>query len=230
MLSRKILKYIRPERIVVFSDKDSSYFENMGLGTVLCRSGTDTDQFKPAGKDSRLQLREKYGFGGNERIALHVGHIRLTRNLGILKALADDGYTVIIIGSTSTQADKSFCDELTRHGIIVRKEYIARIEEMYQLSDLYVFPVLNDHAAIEFPLSVLEAMSCNLPVITTPYGSLPEYFSETSSGFAYFNDQNELILKSREVLNVKCNNRDLILQHFSWNNVMEELSEKLTEI
>ena len=54
------------------------------------------------------------------------------------------------------------------------------------MSDLYVFPVVNNTEAIDMPLSVLEAMSCSLPVISTRFGGLVDYFEE-DTGFRYFN-------------------------------------------
>ena len=54
----------------------------------------------------------------------------------------------------------------------MKMSYIPEVEDIYRLSDLYLFLAESDTAAIEVPLSVLEAMACNLPVICTPFGGL----------------------------------------------------------
>ena len=37
------------------------------------------------------------------------------------------------------------------------RDYIEGINELYQLSDLYIFPTIDPIAAIEHPLSVMES-------------------------------------------------------------------------
>ena len=41
-----------------------------------------------------------------------------------------------------------------------------------------MFSTVDPKACIETPLSVLEALSCNIPVITTKFGSLPFYLKK----------------------------------------------------
>ena len=62
----------------------------------------------------------------------------------------------------------------------MRTEYITHLEEIYALSDCYVFPTTDRRYCVEMPLSVLEAMSCNLPMLTTRFGALPGVFEEAS--------------------------------------------------
>ena len=51
------------------------------------------------------------------------------------------------------------------------------------MSDCYVFPTVHKKACIETPLSVLEAMACNLPIVSTRFGALPTIFNEGSGLF-----------------------------------------------
>ena len=66
--------------------------------------------------------------------------------------------------------------DLEAAGVRVLRENLPAIHELYQLADVYLFPVQRADAAMEIPLSVLEAMAVNLPIITTPFGRLTELF------------------------------------------------------
>ena len=102
--------------------------------------------------------------------------------------------------------------------------YQERVEEYYQASDIYVFPVLSAVNAMEFPMSVLEAMSCNIPVITTRFGGIESFLQETE-WFKFFKNEEELISKiGLFAANSKCTNRELVLCFkFSWINVFDNL-------
>ena len=97
------------------------------------------------------------------------------------------------------------------------------IEELYNIADYYLFPVIRNDAAIETPLSVLEAMACNIPIITTAFGSLPDQFSEDDN-FYFVNSIDEAIgiLKNSRIR--ECKNRDKVKQ-FTWDEVVRKLVE-----
>jgi glycosyltransferase involved in cell wall biosynthesis len=54
--------------------------------------------------------------------------------------------------------------------------YVPNVEWYYQSADCYVFPIVDKEAAITVPLSVLEAMSTNLPIVSTRFGGLTDIF------------------------------------------------------
>ena len=93
---------------------------------------------------------------------------------------------------------------------------------MYQASDCYIFPGGKD-CAIETPLSVLEAMACNLPVITGIYGGLVDLFMP-QKGFYYSSNMNELSKAIEEIIN---NHDDIntrgMVDHMSWEKVSTDL-------
>ncbi len=70
---------------------------------------------------------------------------------------------------------------LDEAGVIVIDKYLEAIEEIYQAADCYVFPVSSETGSIETPLSVLEAMACNLPVVSTRFGGLEDLFDSSAS-------------------------------------------------
>jgi glycosyltransferase involved in cell wall biosynthesis len=73
-------------------------------------------------------------------------------------------------------------------------EYTDDIHEIYQAADLYFFPVSIRTGALEFPLSVIEACACGLPVLTTRFGALTEIL-EDGGGLEWFSRVSEITEK-----------------------------------
>ena len=55
---------------------------------------------------------------------------------------------------------------------------VQNVPEYLQASDLFIFPTEND----VFPSSVVEAMACNLPVVTTPVGAIKDIVTDKKTG------------------------------------------------
>ena len=74
---------------------------------------------------------------------------------------------------TKEEADQNLRQELlARSNIRIIDQYIPHIEEVYQLADVYFFPVVESGHCIDVPLSCMEAASCGKPVVTTSYGEM----------------------------------------------------------
>lgn len=229
-LSRVIIKYIlRPNLIFVFSEREEKYYRLMRLNVEITSAGVNTKEYFPISEKNKMQLRKSLNINGNKKIILHVGHINKDRNIEILKHIADLGHQVVIIGSTCFTDDEKLKSELTQCGIIIISTFLDNINEYYQISDLYIFPVQNNNSVIEFPLSILEAMACNLPVLTTKFGSLPNHFKETNF-FKYFHDKNELLAYTKILLSdetISCNNNEQIEKSYTWEGRFNDLINKI---
>jgi len=232
-LSKFMIKYfLKPNLIFVFSKREKLYYNNLKLNTEITIPGVNTKKFFPVTKVKKLQIKKSLGFNDNQKIILHVGHINKNRNIEILKTLASSGYLVIIIGSTCFNDDEKLKQEMELSGITIINSFIENINEYYLISDLYVFPVQNNSSVIEFPLSILEAMACNIPVLTTKFGSLPNHFTE-SNYFKYFNDENDIVVKTNKLIKEdasKCNNSELIEREYTWEARFNELFDKLNPL
>lgn len=197
-----------------------------GLGRIdglvrLLPSGVDLETFIPVSAARRAALRRQYGFKEDAFIMLHVGHIREERNVSWLKEVQRLGQAVLV-GSTTTRQDGRVKEDLLRAGVQVIDRFTPRIQELYQLSDCYLFPVLRPGASIEVPLSVLEAMACNLPVVATRYGGLPRLFPQ-GLGLYYADNLTGVIdsvLRARSMNG--CRTRELVAP-FAWPRIAEQL-------
>lgn len=106
--------------------------------------------------------------------------------------------------------------------MIIITEYIEKIEEVYQCANCYIFPVFSEGACIEVPLSILEAMACNLPVVTTQFGGLPSLIDE-GNGFIYVNNEEEIIPKIVAVKNISEPETRNAVKQYSWSNVVKQV-------
>jgi len=91
--------------------------------------------------------------------------------------------------------------------------------------------VRDEQAAVGIPLSVLEAMSCNLPVVTTRFGGLPQmllrgsglFFAEHEAEF-HFNTSTALRMAQSSI-----KTRAQVLP-FSWNAMADAILRAATDL
>jgi len=191
-LWEKGARLFRPDLVLSLSPETDRIFRRRGCRTVpFLTCGVDPEKFRPVDSALKISLREKYGVGRNRFVILHVGHITEGRNLRMLAALQGrEDQQVVVVHSPAFEADPEVCDLLKAKGCLLLGAYLPRVEEIYQLSDCYLFPTQNPSNCIELPLSVLEAMACNLPVLMTRFGLVPKLFSP-GKDFFYFSTREE---------------------------------------
>jgi len=226
-LSKRFIPLFKPNLILIQSYETEEIFKNVGCKTEFLPCGVDVKKFKPATEETKEELRDKYGIDQDKFVILHIGSIKEGRNVQLLEKLQNEKDQVIIIGAISTGIDKNLTQKLKKSGCLVWAEYFKNIEEIYALSDCYLFPTSpeNKLSAIEMPLSVLEAMSCNLPVITTKFGALPRAFEE-GDGLFFVENENDIftVLERIKNTNMKVKTREKVLP-YSWENIGKKLEK-----
>jgi len=229
MIFKFFLRFMKPDLLFVFDDYTNRFFSARGFNIKKLPPVVDLNRFIPVNKDIKFALRSKYGFNFSKKIILHVGHIKTTRNIASFISIQNTGkFQVVLVGSTSTRQDNKLKGKMRDAGIIVIDSYIENIEEIYQLADIYVFPVRREDSAIDMPLSVLEAISCNLPIVTTRFGALPDYFSEDNS-FKYFDFDNQLLDKINNIDLVNINNCEKV-KDYSWDNFANTIIDEYKKL
>lgn len=217
----KIVCRLRFRNIFVLSSAMAKEIHTLGILARILNIGIDRQRYVPGGDVSAL--RNKYGIPADRPVLLHVGHIRESRNirwlLEIQQAVPD--IQVLLVGSTATQQDDAFCQRLVHAGVIVLRDFIPDIQEIYQLANWYCFPVVKDDGAMETPLSILESMAVDLPVITTRFGRLPELFEEDSC-YRYVDSSADIIQLLRSGFGHGCHNRPKT-EPYTWRATVETL-------
>jgi glycosyltransferase involved in cell wall biosynthesis len=178
----------------------------------------------PVLEQPKRRLRDKYGIDHGKFVILHVGSVKKRRNVRLMSQIQTEDNQTILVGSLSTGVEQDTLDELKSHNCWVWLQYYEHIEELYALADCYVFPTQNGVGSIEMPLSVLEAMACNLPIISTRFGALPRAF-KAGEGMFYADTAEEF----REGLDairsgVVVRTREKVLP-YAWQNIVARLEE-----
>lgn len=216
-------------RVVVFSqDAADFYADIVGVERVIyLKTGVDTRKFTPVSNEYAAELKKKYGFSSDKKVVLHVGHLNEGRNIRQLMKISDE-YQVLLVTSTQTrnEADQNLRQELlARSNIRIIDEYVPEVEELYQLADVYFFPVVEHGRCIDVPLSCLEAAACGKPVVTTSFGEMRN-LSEFAGFYIIDNFEPEYInqLIDKALNSVNNNPRDAVLP-YDWNKSIRTLTE-----
>jgi glycosyltransferase involved in cell wall biosynthesis len=224
---RRLVSLLTPDGIFVQAPRSKHELQSIPCPVYFLPSGVDTSRFVPVDDIQKRNLRRKYKADEIVFVVLHVGHISRGRNVEVLERVARLGYVrVRLVGSTSTPQDEDLAHQLIQAGVQLICEYIPHIEEIYQLADAYVFPVVSEEASIGVPLSVLEAMACNLPVITTHFGGLPWMF-QGENGFVYFDDENELPELIGDVQKLQKSSTRRMVEPYDWKKVASGAMEMI---
>ncbi len=192
-VQRKIIvNFLKPSSLLIMGKFDRDFFMGNGLRVGMLPPAVDNVRFCQATPEEKGIIRAEFGIPKNKTVFLHVGHIRPTRNVQCFSKIQKiEDVQVVLVGSSSTPTEDDLKERLIDDGVFVIDKYMPDIPKVYKMADAYIFPVFNNIACIDMPLSILEAMACNIPIITTRFGGLEDNFEE-SNGFNYFDNDKQL--------------------------------------
>ena len=225
-LAKWLLKASRANVITISNDTYEYYAGIFGGKVSRIKVGIDPVRFAP-NVGERRQLKEKYGIPADKPVILHVGHLRPQRNIEVLLNLEESMHAVLVVSTqTANEQDAALRQRLSeRENITILDSYIPNIEEVYQCSDVYLFPVKDEHACIASPLSALEAAACDLPVVTTAFGELRQLLA--CEGFYEIEsfEPEQLNGLLRRAYEEKKSTRASVLE-YDWNMAVRQLLPK----
>jgi len=120
-----------------------------------------------------------------ERIVVHVSNFRSLKRVDnvvhIFKRIVDHIPAKLLLvgdGPTRTSVEK-ICKEYGLHDKVVFLGKQEAVEEILSVSDLFLMPSESE----SFGLAALEAMACEVPVVSSNIGGIPEVNVEGETGF-----------------------------------------------
>lgn len=177
-------------------------------------NSVDTRTFTPVSESVKKNLRMKLGIPGNGILVVYSGRLVSYKGLEILlrawSKLVRNRHnaTLLLIGSGS--ADIYNCEKELRGCV---KEWgleesvnfcgeVRNVHEYLQAGDIFVFPTEKE----AFGISLVEAMACGLPVISTLVGGLKDIISPGQNALVLNPGDEDSLLKA---LNTLCDDREL---------------------
>ncbi len=136
-------------------------------------------------------------------------------------ALLDSGYHLHLCGSGEDDKVHKLVDQLKLKESITFHGWVNSSQKTQLLSDceLMILPSYNEG----LPMVIIEAMACEIPIITTPVGGIPEVIIDGETGYLFKpGDVDEMHMKLLTVLSANRDN-DIIS-----NKAKTIYSEKFT--
>jgi glycosyltransferase involved in cell wall biosynthesis len=184
----------RADRVIAISDEIALRLRSLACPEArIARipNAIDLTRFTSLPAGERPLLRRRLGFPENRTIMLYVG--RLSRAKGVMMlmqtlpeliALHPDLYQVLV--GTGRESWDNCEDEVIAHvrthnldAHVALLGHSDRVHEYLQAADLFVSP--SDYEG--FGLTIVEALACALPVVTTAVGVAAEIVRHDCNGF-----------------------------------------------
>lgn len=192
-----LLKALGPAVVFTQDGEAETLVRQAGQRFRHVPNGVDTDRFRPLPEKRRREVRESYDIDPDAFVVLHVGHLTEKRNLSLLTDLQNQGHQVVVAASKFFDSQTDLVNELVNAGCQLVRGYVSNIEELYASADCYVFPTAAGDT-IQMPLSVLEAMACNCPVVTREHPGVTDALEE--GGGLYFEASDQAIVDRVDAL------------------------------
>ncbi len=238
----QIQKHLVKQADAIITDSQSSKkdivsllkFNSEKVHVVYLAAG---EEFKRSinNQKQKREMLTKYNLP--ERFVLYVGDVTWNKNLPLLiKAVKKQQIPLVMIGSALSQANYDRTNPWNSDLNMINKEienvkYIHTLGfvpsqdlvDIYNLATCLVLPSIYEG----FGLTVLEAMQCGCPVITTRNGSLPEIAGNAA---LYINgeDENDIIEGIQKLFSSEKLQKELCLKgleqarNFSWEKTAKQ--------
>lgn len=209
------------------SVSETYYWAKIENKRVIIHLGVDAKKFLPAKNIS--QAKKDLGIDPDAFVVGYHGRLAREKDLRTLlrgwlsfRARNPDIHTRLLIVGDGLGEIRNLFD---REGVVVTG-FQEDVVPYLQAMDAYVLSSLTETSC----LSVMEAMSCGLPVISTPVGYIPDYITHGESGLLFEEKNAVLLTRHLEELLDQVTRKRLgkaarktIVKRFSWDRTRQQM-------
>ncbi|NEP81868.1 MAG: glycosyltransferase family 4 protein [Okeania sp. SIO3B3] len=214
-------------------------------------NGINPDFFQPT--QDLLAVRKKFNLSIEQKVISYIGRIdppkgieTLIKACGLLCRENGQNIKLLIVGrpvnhssrEAGAKYQQSLQDLAINLGIENQVEFIGHVSDtqsVYQVSNLTVIPSLYSEP---FGLTVIESMSCGVPVLGSKIGGIPEILTgEFAKGLFTVGNAQELSEKLQEFLEWREKNPKLgercryhVIDNFSLEKTVEGVEKVLLQV
>jgi 1,2-diacylglycerol 3-alpha-glucosyltransferase len=227
--------YNKCDLLIMPSNNVSEIFlwNNIRTKSVIVNLGVDTKKFTPLDAEARKDLREQLGFDKDDIIIGYHGRIGREKDLiTLLRAFTrlqiyNNNIKLLIVGDGVESIKKQLS---SRSEVILTGAKNNPIPYL-QVMDIYTLTSLTETTC----LSMLEAMSCELAVVSTEVGFIKSYVRNGYNGL-FFEKQNpyhlarniqKLIGDATLRKTLGWNARKTVVEKFSWDKTAQGIEHAL---
>ena len=240
LLAKRTAKkmYNKCDLLIMPSHNVSELFlwNNIRTKSAIVHLGVDTKKFLPVENEQKLLLREQLELSPADLIIGYHGRIGREKDLvTLLRAFtrlqqSNNHIKLLIVGDGVESVKKQLA---SRYDVILTGAKNNPIPYL-QVMDIYCMTSLTETTC----LSVLEAMSCGLAVISTEVGFIKSYIRNGFNGL-FFEKQNQYHLAKdiQRLINdeqlrktLGANARKTIVEQFSWDKTAQGIENALNEL
>jgi len=186
--SRQIIKAMNfADKVLSVSEDLKLHIVNLGINennVIVVPNGVDTEKFKPAGKENARKL---LNLPLDKNIILFVGALRSIKGVDYLIEAAKnfvDSNTELYLVGRDDGLKKSLKKMAQDFKITDFIKFIGPVNHediplWVSASDILVLPSLSEGR----PNVVLEALACEVPVVATDVGGIPELIINGETGY-----------------------------------------------
>lgn len=227
------LLFLYSNEITYVSNDTKKYYMNRSGNVIL--NGVNTNNFfrnNILRENKRLFLKLN-----NDFVILYVG--RWVAHKGIYDLI--DAFSevsqnfaetkLILVGSGEKEEVLRKIMNLNLSDRVFLFENVENVSDYYCISDLFILYTSQQEG---LPIALLEAMACELPVITTNVGGIPEVIVNNDNGFL-INENDKFYLKEKilwciehkkEIIDIGKNARRTVIEKFD----IEKMAEKYIDL
>lgn len=174
-------------------------------------NGIFLEDFKPVKHEKREVIRivTVTGFKFWEKAR---GVLELLKILEQVKKLSKQKFVFIVVGGGPFL--EKIKEESKKYDVPV--EFIGfhpNPKEILQQSDIFVYYSFLDN----MPISIIEAIACNLPIVSNDIGAIGELVDVYGNNYDYINEILKVIKTKKHLKNN--------IENYNWNNISKKLIE-----